>query len=72
VKHKLKIDSHVKLDGTRLWYVECACGWAPAWGAPIRPGGPVFFGRPTWDAAFALGVAHQSNVAYPLTRSHSA
>lgn len=38
------------------WYVACACGddWVPE-----GPNG--LYGRPTWDAAFALGVAHQKD-----------
>lgn len=56
MKHKIKIDAtrNWSRPGWR-WYVECACE-QPV----IRTKDPDtnFFGRSTWDAAFALGLAH--------------
>lgn len=62
MKHKIRIMSLPPSPWReeRLWYVECSCGsWAPSTAIPIRPGGPSYFGRTTWDAAFATGIAHQ-------------
>lgn len=55
-RHKIRVWRHRARDRASLWYVECLCGWEP------RPH-PVtaLFGRPTWDAAFAIGIAHQTD-----------
>jgi hypothetical protein len=58
VKHKIKIKSS-SLD---LWYVKClGCKWFPDWLVYSEKHGYRVYGRDTWDAAFALGVAHQKN-----------
>lgn len=68
MKHKLKIDAKRRSPRTApvgpkgyLWYVECSCGWTHNTPAPHHIDGVNFFGRSTWDAAFALGIAHQRN-----------
>lgn len=58
MKHKIKIWR----DGIRLWYLECACNWQPDTKAESVKHGGDYYGRDTWDAALALGVAHQQNV----------
>jgi hypothetical protein len=41
-----------------LWYAACkGCDWEPAT-TYLWPDGTDRWGRPNWDAAFALGVAH--------------
>lgn len=55
MRHKITITGLVLSVGPR-WYVECTCGWEVD--DPCPDG---FLGRPTWDAALALGVAHQKN-----------
>lgn len=53
-RHKLKV---WKGERIRWWYVRClGCG-------TIMTPDPVtaLFGRETWDAAFAVGVAHQTD-----------
>ena len=44
-----------------LWYVSCSCKWEPNESAPHHVDGHQFFGRSTWDGAFALGLAHWQN-----------
>lgn len=59
MKHKITIYSVAPCGprSPRLWYANCSCGWEfetrHNYGAFTR------WGRPSWDAAFALGVAHQ-------------
>jgi hypothetical protein len=62
VNHKIKIYAAPRFlpGGGYRWYTGCRCGWEPGTGYPW-PDGTVRFGRPNWDAAFALGVAHQRN-----------
>ena len=56
-RHKVKVRGVRRLRLGTFWYVSCGCGWEPItlheW-----PDGPRY-ARQTWDAAFALGVAHQ-------------
>lgn len=55
MKHKIVIDAmRGHGESTWRWYTECRCGWKPSTRDPVTH----FYGRPTWDAAFALGVAH--------------
>ncbi len=57
MKHKIQVyrSDRPLDDRAPLWYVICACGWQPNLKLDGR------YGRTTWDAAFALGVAHQQN-----------
>lgn len=57
MKHKLHIYS-TNNGRRRLWYTSCACGWEP----DTRSEATGRWGRPTLDAALAVGVAHQHNV----------
>lgn len=63
MKHKIKVYGVNWRHPRRLvlWYVSCTCDWEPRtlW---LWPDGERRWGRPTWDTAFALGVAHQKNV----------
>lgn len=74
MKHKLKIwalPPHGPERGPYrrrhpLWYVCClGCKWEPNTPKKIGPGGPSWFGRATWDEAFALGVEHQERRHVP-------
>jgi hypothetical protein len=62
VKHKITVYScEGGHDETgRWWYAHCKCGWAHET-KHVWPNGRTRWARPTWDAAFALGVAHQKN-----------
>ena len=63
MKHKISVYGVWWNGATRrvLWYVHCkGCDWEPDT-KTVWPDGAERFGRPTWDAAFALGVAHQKN-----------
>lgn len=59
MKHKLKIVAQSGFSFGAMWYVECSCGWEPEFAALHPAIGQNYYGRSTWDAAFALGVAHQ-------------
>ncbi len=53
VRHKISIHC---VAG--LWYVECLAPECEVW-KPPRAG--TYYGRTTWDAALAVGIAHQKN-----------
>lgn len=59
MRHKLKIHTTPGFSWGPLWYVKCSCGWEPDAPAINPHNGQRYFGRATWDAAFALGIAHQ-------------
>lgn len=59
MRHKLKINGVTGYSAGPLWYVECSCGWDTPTKAIHPVNGQNYYGRSTWDAAFALGVAHQ-------------
>jgi hypothetical protein len=59
VKHKIKVYSSIGVF-SRLWYAYCSCGWEFETQHQY-PSGRSRWGRPSWEAAFALGVAHQKN-----------
>lgn len=57
-RHKIRIYAggpSPDLRATRLWYVECECGWEPLTRSYVTGR----WGRPNWESAFALGVGHQ-------------
>lgn len=57
MKHKIKV---YRCRTMELWYVKCSCGGpVEVTPAPSVSNGETYFGRDTWDAAFAIGVAHQ-------------
>lgn len=62
MRHKIKIDCCLVAPHASVayrWYVTCLneeCG--DTW---VELGDDACFGRPTWEAALALGIAHQQN-----------
>lgn len=63
MKHKLRIE---KGRHSQLWYVECSCGWSPPFKSPTTGR----WGRPTQEAALAVGIDHQMEApdrCYPCT-----
>lgn len=72
MRHKIRVRSSEMSAGRRLWYASCSCRWEPNTPVAYAPGEPSFFGRSTFAAALAEGVAHQQQVLRPLARSHSA
>jgi len=63
VKHKIRIWSE-QMSTCRRWYVRCLnedC--VDRWG--VQPDADGFFGRRLWDAALALGIAHQQEYEPP-------
>lgn len=64
MKHKIKIWSEQMSTTCRRWYVRClndhCSDW---WVVSLDPDG--FFGRKVWDAALALGIAHQQEYEPP-------
>ncbi len=61
MKHKIRV--HKGQYNTDLWYVTCRnpdCGDGIM--TQVDPDDPhSMFGRTTWDAALAIGIAHQQN-----------
>lgn len=63
MRHKIRVWGRHKgwlnqLPKITLWYVECECGWQIETYHDYG-NGQSFYGRPSWDLAYALGVAHQ-------------
>lgn len=59
--HKIRVYG-VSFPKGFKWYVACRCGWEMGTTAPSKKcGGQFYFGRDTWDEAFAIGIAHQQN-----------
>lgn len=54
--HRIRIYSAMMARDWRLWYVTCKCGWQIGDSARAERRG--LWGRRTWDAALAIGVAH--------------
>lgn len=55
MKHKITI-----YKANALWYAVCPCR---PYNTGIMTMDPIThrFGRPTWEQAFAMGIAHQQN-----------
>lgn len=59
MKHKIRVGAQQGFSFGILWYVDCSCGWEPKFAALHPVAGQRYFGRSTWDAALAVGIAHQ-------------
>lgn len=77
MKHKIRVHKGSYRYTSDRWYVQCLNPGCAEIMPPVDGSGMV--GRPTWDAAFAVGVAHQKNVdvafpggaKWPARESHS-
>ena len=61
MKHKIRVHGQPGFSFGTLWYTECSCGWEPEFAALHPVAGQRYLGRSNWEAAFAVGVAHQKN-----------
>lgn len=56
--HRIFVYAAEWVSGTWIWYTGCnGCDWEP-WTTYTWPDGTRRWGRPHWDLALALGIAH--------------